>query len=91
MTGLQQGNQETIETETQPIPIISQHRRSRSGMEIRFSAQQQPDIMPEIDLFSHSQVNTRGIWGLSVFLDIQTGMQYKKMHVLLKDESLQIK
>lgn len=71
MTGLQQGNQETLETETQPIPIISQHRRSRSGMEIRFSAQQQPDIMPDVDFFSHSQVNASG---LMFILDIPTGI-----------------
>lgn len=85
MTGLQQGNQETMETETQPIPIISQHRRSRSGMEIRFSAQQQPDIMPEIDLFSHSQVNTRGIWGCRFFWTFKPACSIK--NVLLKDES----
>ncbi|XP_054270974.1 neuropathy target esterase sws isoform X2 [Macrosteles quadrilineatus] len=42
------------ESESQPIPILSQHRRSRSGMEIRF-ASQQPDIMPDFDLYSHSQ------------------------------------
>uniref|UniRef100_A0A1B6E580 Neuropathy target esterase sws n=1 Tax=Clastoptera arizonana TaxID=38151 RepID=A0A1B6E580_9HEMI len=42
---------------TQPAPIINQHRRSRSGMEIRFSAQQ-PDIMPEFNLQNQSSPQT---------------------------------
>ncbi|XP_046669459.1 neuropathy target esterase sws isoform X2 [Homalodisca vitripennis] len=45
--------QATPDGETQPIPILNQHRRSRSGMEIRFSSQH-PDIMPEFDIYSHS-------------------------------------
>lgn len=42
----------SFSSQSQPIPILNQHRRSRSGLEIRFSAQQ-PDIMPEFN--SHPQ------------------------------------
>lgn len=38
-------------------PMMPTHRRSRSGLDIKFSGSQvQPDIMPDFDLVSSPQV-----------------------------------